>query len=132
MKLKILAACVALVACSALAWFGASERDPQATKITYTRFLEQVRAGEVTAVVISSRNGAAPVRAQLRDGRTASSVLPADYGQAMHLMQERNINIDIEAPGASLVNAIPFLLLVAVWLVLVVWMRRAPGLPRLW
>ena len=102
-----------------------------APQVSYTRLLEHVRAGEVASAVITPQKSAAPVQFRLRDGRTLDSTLPADYSQALALMQQRNVDVGIAAPSPSLLNAVPFLLLLAVWLGLLLMGNRFKNIPRL-
>lgn len=99
------------------------------TAVSYTRFLEHVRAGEVASAAITANSGAAPVRAALRQGGSIRSTLPGDYQAALVLMHERGVNVEIVTPGPSLWNAMPFALLLVVWLILFFRMSRGRGRP---
>jgi len=122
MKIAMFVASVVLAAGQAL---------PATAHISYTQFLQHVRAGEVASAVITSGRAAAPVTARLRDGRAIDTVLPGDYDHALTLMQERNVDVEIVAAPLSLWNAVPFGLLLAVWLILLWRVRRGktPWLP---
>lgn len=86
--------------------------------VTYTRFLEHVQQGEVTEATITAGSGVSPVVAHLRDGRVVEAVLQESYGQALQMMQERRVNVDIAVASPSLWNALPFALLLVAWVVL--------------
>ena len=101
-------------------------RQPRAS---YSQFLQDVRAGKVDAVTIGpASSGAVPATYRLKDGNAARTVLPSNYRDAMTAMQAGAVNIEIKEPWLStaqpLVNMIPFLILVAVWLFM---MRRLKG-----
>lgn len=116
-----------------LAWrWGVSARDSSvagAARVSYTRFLEHVRAGEVTKAVMTNEGGTMQVNANLRDGRAMRSSLPSDFRQELALMMERSVDVEIAPRGPSFYNAIPFLLLVAVWLVMFTKMRNSGAKP---
>lgn len=118
-----------------LAWrWGIADRGSGAggaAQVSYTRFLEQVRAGEVTKAVMTNEGGTTQVKASLRDGRAMRSSLPADFRQELTLMMERSVDVEIAPRAASsyLFNAIPFLLLVVVWLVMFAKMRNSGAKP---
>ena len=100
-------------------------------RVSYSQFLEQVRAGEVASVVVTAKSEAVPVTARLRDGRSIDTMLPGDYRQALAQMQEHKVNIEIIAESPSLVRAAPFLLLLGVWAVLL-WLKPHWKLRNLW
>jgi cell division protease FtsH len=107
--------CVAVVL-----WLATSPRS-EAPAFTYSQFLDQVRAGRVaSAVVIGGVSGATPATATLKNGDRVRTVLPADYRDALALMQERSVNIEIRSSSSEplriLLNATPFLVLLAIWL----------------
>ena len=93
--------------------------------VSYSEFLEQVRAGRVDrATVYSGASGATPAEYELRDGSRVRTVLPGDYQYALAQMQDYDVNVEIRdpssAPGRILVNAAPFLVLLVVWIVLMI------------
>lgn len=92
--------------------------------VTYSRFLEHVQKGEVTQAAITAQSGAVPVEARLRDGRAVQSLLPADYQQALTLMEQQHVNIEILPASQSVWNALPFTLLLIAWLVLFWYQKR--------
>lgn len=103
------------------------------TKLTYSQFLGQVRAGQVASViVIASNSGAAQASCRFKDGNTVRTVLPSDYRDAMMAMQDKLVNIEIQdsssGPLRFLINATPFFLLLGVWIFFM--LRKFPGGPR--
>jgi ATP-dependent Zn protease len=112
----------ALIFAAAVVWIFAGSHGGQTT-INYTQFIQQVRAGQVTAVEIAAGNpGASPATIRLKDGRTSRTILPLDYSAALALLEDHVVNVEIQDASSSpmrlLVNATPFLLLAAVWVFL--------------
>lgn len=135
---KLLAVGLIVVAGAAglLAWrWGIGNRDSSAAgaaRVSYTRFLEHVRAGEVTKAVMTNEGGTTQVNANLRDGRAMRSSLPSDFRQELALMMERSVDVEIAPRGGAsyfFYNAIPFLLLLVVWLVMFTKMRNSGAKP---
>ena len=85
---------------------------------TYSQFLQQVRQGNVGTVTIAAGGSAAnPATYRTKDGHTARTVLPRDYRDAVTLMQDGSVDIEIkDAPFGPIVNALPFLVLAGFWL----------------
>ena len=128
MKFRIVVAFVALVIASAAVWMFAGGHRAQST-LTYTQFIERVRAGQVAGVEIAAGNlGASPATIRLKDGRTTQTVLPMDYSAALALLENQLVNVEIRDAASSpmhlLVNATPFLVLLAVWVFLMFNRRR--------
>lgn len=74
-------------------------------------------------VKISAGNsGAEAAKVRLKDGNTAQTVLPGDYSVALAAMQQQMVNVEIQDASASpmplIINAAPFLILLAVWIFL--------------
>lgn len=92
-----------------------------------------MQSGRVAGVVIFADGpGAAEASCRLTDGSSMRTVLPADYRDALATMQQHAVNVEIRdsaaAPLRLLLNASPFLILLAVWLVLL--LRGFPNGPR--
>lgn len=95
--------------------------------LTYSQFLEQVRAGQVaSAIIIAGNSGGAQATCRLKDGKTVRTVLPSDYRDAMAAMQDKLVNVEIRP--ASFGNAMPFFVLLAVWIFLI--LLKFPNGPR--
>jgi len=93
--------------------------------VSYSQFLEKVRAEQVDSVIISSRNtGAVPAICRLKDGTERRTILPADYRDALAAMQEKSVNVEIRTSSGGIselvMSAAPFLLLLGVWIVLLI------------
>ena len=130
-KTKIAIACAVVICLAGLLWTTGSRSG--LTKLTYSEFLEQVRAGHVARVtIIGSNSGSTEATCHLKDSSTVGTVLPSDYRDAMVAMQDKLVNIEIKdsssGPLRPIVNAVPFLLLLGVWIFLVV--RKFPNGPR--
>ncbi len=127
-KLILVAAVCLILFCMA------AGREGGQAKLTYSQFLEQVQAGQVAGVVVMTGNSG-PIHAvcRLKDGNTVRTILPYDYRDALLTMQDHRVDVEIEdassAPRQPLRNATPFLLLLAVWILLIM-LRRTPP-PRL-
>ena len=72
-------------------------------------------------VKISAGNsGADAAKVRLKDGNTTQTVLPLDYSAALGAMQQQMVNVEIQDASASpmrlVVNAGPFLILLALWI----------------
>jgi ATP-dependent Zn protease len=112
--------CIALVFVAGLFWM-ATAKERSLTTLTYSQFLDQVRMGRVTSVVVTDTNsGAAEATCRLKNGSTALTVLPSDYRDAMAEMQDETVNIEIRdassRPLRLLINAMPVFLLLGLWI----------------
>jgi ATP-dependent Zn protease len=126
-KMKIAIVFAALLIAAAAVWMMVGSHRSQPT-ITYTQFMERVRAGQVAGVEIAGNLGASPATIRLKNGETTQTVLPLDYSGALALLEERLVNVEIRDDSTSplhwLVNATPFFVLLAVWVVLMLNRRR--------
>jgi ATP-dependent Zn protease len=120
-KMKIAFLCVGLlIAAIAIGIFARSRPSP--STINYSQFVESVRAGQVAAVEIAAGNpGASPATIRMKDGKTTQTVLPLDYSAVLALLEEQLVTVDIQDastnPMRLLLNATPFLVLLAVWVI---------------
>jgi preprotein translocase subunit YajC len=118
-KLAILSA--ALV-CAGIVFFLAAPGRRVEPTLSYSQLLRQVQAGQVAEVEIAAGNsGANPARVRFKDGQVLRTILPSDYSAALAIMQDKaNVEIRDAAwePVRLLLNATPFLLLLAVWIFL--------------
>jgi hypothetical protein len=102
--------------------------------LTYSQFMGKVQAGQIASVIVVSDNSsAAPAICRLRDGHEIRTVLPPDYRDAIAAMQANRVDIEIRDAAASprglIRSSAPFLLLLGVWFVLLIF--RWPNGPRL-
>lgn len=129
LKAKIVIACVVLLCCLSAFWIASTSRRKPPT-FTYSQFLDQVREGKVAGVVIAASNsGAAEATCRLKDGRALRTVLPSNYCLALKAMQDSLVDIEIRdasftEPRRLVKNAAPFLVLLGVWAVLLIYKRR--------
>jgi cell division protease FtsH len=86
---------------------------------TFTKFMEEVRAGNVAEVTISNGN---LVNGKLKSGNVVfRTVIPSNYPDIYASLQEQKVNIEVKEAQSSnwvtlLVNASPFILLIAFWI----------------
>jgi ATP-dependent Zn protease len=101
---------------------------PTPLKTTYSQFLAQVQSGEVVkATIDNAHSGANPVEYSLKDGTHLESVLPANYRDALDAMQQKLVNVEIEAGPQwprFVANSAPFLILMGFWFFALWQMRR--------
>jgi ATP-dependent Zn protease len=134
-KPKIAIVAAATICVGLLWWIVASHRQ-SAPLLTYSQFLAQVQAGQVRgAIVFGNNSGAVSVTYRLKTGGIVRTVLPSDYRYALKTMQANAVNIEIRefasTPLRIFLNATPFLVLLALWiLVMTRGFPRGP-LPRL-
>jgi len=130
-KAKLAILCTVSLAVAGVWWMSAARGRSSAT-LTYSDFLEKVRTSQIAGVtILGNDSGAVPATCQLKDGSRARTVLPLDYRDALLLMQDKLVNIEIRdsasAPLHLLANAAPFLVLLAVWIFLM--FRKFPNGP---
>ena len=118
----------------AIIWVALTNRPPE-NALSYSQFLNRVREGQVASVIVfGNQSGPARAECRLKDGTRLRSVLPGDYRDALAVMQAQAVDIEIRdsasEPVRLLLNATPFLLLLAVWVVLLLTkFRPGRGLP---
>jgi|YNPMSStandDraft_1061717.scaffolds.fasta_scaffold08240_2 cell division protease FtsH len=84
---------------------------------TFTQFLNEVEAGRVQEVVISGNE----VRGKMKgDNTPLRTLIPTNYPDIYTLLRDKGVNVEIKESGSSnwfslLINAVPFLLLLAFW-----------------
>jgi ATP-dependent Zn protease len=131
MKSKIAIIWAVAICLAGILWTTGSRRG--LTTLTYSEFMEHVRAGRMARVtIIGGNSGATQATCRLRDGNTVRTVLPSDYRDVMVAMQDKLVNIEIQdsssGPLRPILNAAPFLLLLGAWSFLVI--RKFPNGPR--
>jgi ATP-dependent Zn protease len=127
-KIKAAILSAVLILAAIAAWMVRGGHAGQAT-IGYSQFIQQVRAGQVAKVEVAAGNpGASPATIHLKDGQISRTILPMDYSAALALLEAQSANVEIQdastSPTRLLVNATPFLLLLAVWIFLMLNRRR--------
>ncbi len=69
-----------------------------------------------------AKEGAELASVRLKDGTIARTVLPSHYSAALDAMQQGMVNVEIQngsgSPTSLVINAAPFLILLAVWIFL--------------
>jgi len=109
---------IVLLCVAALIWIvvrtgrGPSEQTP-----TFSQFLTQVEQGKVKQITISGHD----VKGTYNDGQHMATKVPLNYPDLYKTLRDKNVDVDIrEASSGNLVsiliNAIPFVLLLAFWI----------------
>jgi cell division protease FtsH len=91
---------------------------PKPAQLTYSEFVEKVKAGQVKSVVVS--NGI-EVEGELRNGDALRTTLPPDYPAIIDTMLEAGVKVDVKQSATPawlsfLINASPFILLIVFWI----------------
>ncbi|MBC7928473.1 MAG: ATP-dependent metallopeptidase FtsH/Yme1/Tma family protein [Bryobacteraceae bacterium] len=109
---------IVLLCVAALIWIVVrSGRGPNEQVLTFTQFLNQVEQGKVRKVTIAGHD----VKGDYSDGSRLVTKVPLNYPALYSQLREKNVDVDIrEASSGNLVsiliNAIPFVLLLAFWI----------------
>ena len=133
MHAKSVAIICAVLICVAGALWVATTNQRSLTTLTYSKFLEKVRTGQIAGVIVmDSNSGATEAICRLKDGNAARTVLPSDYKDALAAMQDKLVNVEIRhsssGPLRLFINAAPFFVLLGVWIFLMI--RKFPNGPR--
>lgn len=124
MRMKFAFAILGVALLSVVAFFWRSDVTRRNLPVvTYSQFLDSVRAGEVSGVVVmADGHGAKTAILRMKQGRDARTVLPSDFRDALRAMQDQRVDIEIRDGSRDrvrmLINATPFLVLLVVWLIL--------------
>jgi cell division protease FtsH len=111
-----------VILCTAfLLWNVVKSGSPRGEKTyTFSQFMEEVRQGNVSEVTISNGN---LVSGKLRNlqGVTLKTVLPANYPDIYKVLEEKKVSVEVKEAQSNnwitlLVNASPFILLIAFWI----------------
>ncbi|MGH9631543.1 MAG: ATP-dependent zinc metalloprotease FtsH [Bryobacteraceae bacterium] len=86
-------------------------------QLTFTEFMRDVDAGKVKSVTISGNQ----VQGEYTDRTKLETVIPLNYPDIYKTLREKNVNMDIKEASSGnwvsiLINAIPFVLLLAFWI----------------
>jgi len=109
---------VILICVAVLLWVVVqSGKTRQEQQLSFTEFLNRVEAGQVKSVTISGGE----VRGVFKnDSSGLHTVIPANYPDIYNLLRGKNVDVDIKETSSGtwvslLINAIPFILLLAFW-----------------
>jgi ATP-dependent Zn protease len=124
-KTRIAIISVVLICVAGVFWTTATKPRSLPT-MTYSQFLEKVRSGEIAGVIVMGSDSAAiQAICRLKDGTEVQTYLPADFRDAMLTMQDKLVNVEIRDSSGGflrlLLNAMPFLLLLGVWIFLMIY-----------
>ncbi|MFZ5926127.1 MAG: ATP-dependent zinc metalloprotease FtsH [Acidobacteriota bacterium] len=89
----------------------------QVSELSFTDFIKQVEAGRVVEVTIAGTE----VSGKLQGNAEIRTVIPPGYDKVYDLLTEKNVVTRIKEPSTGnwvtiLVNAVPFVLLLAFWI----------------
>jgi cell division protease FtsH len=110
---------VVLICVAVLLWqVVRTAKTPREKEITFSQFLADVEAGKVKKVIISGTEVHGSYRDESAGLRT---LIPANYPDTYKLLQEKGVDIEIKEVNSGnwisiLVNASPFILLLAFWI----------------
>jgi len=98
-------------------------------KATYSEFLQQVQAGQVTkAVIVAGKAGPNPITYRLKDGSRENTMLPPDYNDVLTKLRQKMVNIEIQDAAWQwlrvMSNATPFFVLMGFWSFMMWRLRR--------
>jgi cell division protease FtsH len=109
---------VVLICVAALIWVVVrSGRSGQEANLTFTEFMDHVDQGRVKQVSISGNQ----VKGSYTDNSKLTTMIPLNYPDLYKQLRDKKINVDIKEAGTThwvsiLINAIPFVLLLAFWI----------------
>ncbi len=109
---------IVLLCVAALIWIVVrSGRGPNEAQLTFSQFMNEVEQGKVGKVTISGHD----VKGDYKSGAKLVTKVPLNYPDLYKQLREKNVDVDIrEASSGNLVsiliNAIPFVLLLAFWI----------------
>jgi cell division protease FtsH len=109
-----------LICVAVLMWTVVKQgRTKQDQPLTFTQFMNQVEAGKVKSVQITGNE----VRGVFSDdGSGLHTLVPTNYPELFKALRDKGVNVEIKDAGAGnywitmLINAIPFVLLLAFWI----------------
>ncbi|MBN9662809.1 MAG: ATP-dependent zinc metalloprotease FtsH [Acidobacteria bacterium] len=108
---------VVLVCVAILLWTVVKQNTARTVQdLSFTDFLKQVEAGRVKEVEIAGTE----VRGQMDDKTPLHTVVPMGYDKVYDLLREKNVVVRIKESSSGtwitvVINAIPFVLLLAFW-----------------
>ncbi len=113
---------VVLICVAVLLWTVVRTGNTRAERrLTFTQFVNDVQDGKVKEVTITGNE----VRGTMKDDNTPlRTLIPANYPDIYKLLQEKGVNVEIKEASSGnwvslLINAVPFILLLAFWIFMV-------------
>ena len=109
---------VVLVCVAILLWAVVQQsKSPRETQMSFSHFLQEVERQEVKQVTINGQD----LRGTHRDGRVLKTLIPLNYPDLYKTLRDNKVDIEIKEPSngnlvSLLINAIPFVLLLAFWI----------------
>ncbi|MBI1897154.1 MAG: ATP-dependent metallopeptidase FtsH/Yme1/Tma family protein [Acidobacteria bacterium] len=109
---------IVLICVAVLLWIvvRTGSRGPE-QQLSFTEFLNHVEQGKVKQVTISGNE----VKGVYNDNSRLRTIVPLNYPEFYKILREKNVAMDIREASSShwvsiLINAIPFVLLLAFWI----------------
>jgi len=98
--------------------FQGTAQHANAQNITYTKFVEEMNQNQVKAVTMQGD----AIKGELANGQTFTTMAPNNDSTLVPMMKLHNVNISVSPPDDGfnlmgvLLNALPMLLLIGVWI----------------
>jgi cell division protease FtsH len=98
--------------------FQGTAQHANAQNITYTKFVDEVNQNQVKAVTMQGD----AIKGELANGQPFTTMAPTNDSTLVPLMKSHNVNISVSPPDDGfnlmgvLLNALPMLLLIGVWI----------------
>jgi cell division protease FtsH len=109
---------IVLICVAVLIWVAVkANRSGGEHQLTFTEFVRRIEQDKVKQVTVSGQD----VRGELRDGGKFATKIPTGYSTIYDLLRQHNVDADIKEASSGnlvtiLINAIPFVLLLAFWI----------------
>ena len=110
---------VVLICVAVLLWTVVRTGQTRAEQeLTFTQFINEVEAGKVKDITVTGSK----VQGTMKDDDSPlQTVIPSNYPDIYKLLQDKGVNVNIKDSSSSnwvslLINAIPFVLLLAFWI----------------
>jgi cell division protease FtsH len=109
---------VVLICVAALIWVVVrTGKSGAEQELTFTEFMNQVESGKVKAVSVSGNL----VKGTYSDNSKLNTMIPLNYPDLYKQLRDKNVNVTVKEAGTThwvsiLINAIPFVLLLAFWI----------------
>ena len=110
---------VVLVCVAILLWAVVqNSKSPKETQLTFSHFMQEVERQEVKQVTINGHELRGTYR---NDGRILKTLIPLNYPDLYKTLRDNKVDVEIKEPSngnlvSLLINAIPFVLLLAFWI----------------
>ncbi|MDZ4802149.1 MAG: ATP-dependent zinc metalloprotease FtsH [Bryobacteraceae bacterium] len=109
---------IVLLCVAALIWIVVrSGRGPNEAQLTFSQFMTEVEQGKISKVSISGHD----VKGDFKSGAKLVTKVPLNYPDLYKQLRDKSVDVDIREASSGnvvsiLINAIPFVLLLAFWI----------------